>query len=135
MVLKRLLEIVVHRRGYKRKAYTYKRGGKTIHVRATWVRPTTYRMKDRGKPGKTPRNKRWFHPKRKLKVGRMEWKASHKAAYRRRVLSALVKKRGYATVVRELNALRNVTTDAKTKKAATADMKWLKKKYRGGKRR
>ena len=131
--LKRLLEIVVHRRGYKRRAYTYRRNGKLIHVKATRVKPTTYKAKDRGKPGKTPKSRQWFHPKRKLKVGNREWKASHKAAYRRRVLSALVKKRGYATVVRELNALRNVTTDAKTKQAATADMKWLKKKYRSKK--
>ena len=130
--LKRLLEIVVHRRGYKRKAYTMHRRGKKIHVKATKVKPTTFTIKDRGKPGKTPENKKWFDPKRKLKYKNMEWHATHKAAYRRRVLSALVKRRSYATVIRELNALRNVTTDAKTKQAATADMKWLKKKYRGG---
>lgn len=127
--LKRLLAI--RRRGYKRKAYTYKRKGKTIHVKATYVKPTTYKAKDRGKPGKTPKSKRWFHPKRKLKVGNREWHADSKAETRRKILASLVKKRGYATVVRELNALRNVTTDAKTKQAAEADMKWLKKKYRG----
>ena len=128
--LKRLLEI--HRRGYKRKAYTMHRKRKKIYVKATRVKPTTYKARDRGKPGKTPKSKQWFHPKRKLKVGSREWKATHKAASRRRILASLVKRRGYATVVRELNALRNVTTDAKTKQAATADMKWLKKKYKGG---
>ena len=80
--LKRLLEIVVHRRGYKRRAYTYRRNGKLIHVKATRVKPTTYKAKDRGKPGKTPKSRQWFHPKRKLKVGNREWKASHKATYR-----------------------------------------------------
>jgi len=125
-------KIIVRRKGYHRRGFHIHRNGKRIYISPTYIKPTTYKAKDRGKRGKTPKSKRWFHPKRKLKVGNREWKASHKAAYRRCVLSALVKKRGYATVVRELNALRNVTTDAKTKQAATADMKWLKKKYKGG---
>ena len=125
-------KILVERKGYHRRGFYIHRNGKRIYIPPTYIKPTTYKAKDRGKRGKTPKSKRWFKPKRKLKVGNREWKASHKAASRRRVLSALVKKRGYATVVRELNALRNVTTDRKTKKAATADMKWLKKKYKGG---
>ena len=125
-------KIIVRRKGYHRRGFYIHRNRKRIWIPPTHVKPATYKAKDRGKPGKTPKSRQWFHPKRKLKVGNREWKASHKAAYRRRVLSALVKKRGYATVVRELNALRNVTTDRKTKQAATADMKWLKKKYKEG---
>jgi len=47
-------------------------------------------------------------------------------------LDKLVERRGYATVVRELNALRNVSTDRKTKSAASSDMRYLKKKYKRG---
>ena len=124
-------KIKVKRKGYHRKGFFIHRFGKRIHIKPTHVKATTYKAKDRGARGKTPRSKQWFHPKRKLKTGSREWKATHKAKYRRQVLSSLVKKRGYATVVRELNALHNVTTDAKTKQAAKADMSWLKKKYRG----
>jgi len=122
-------KIIVERKGYHRKGFYIHRDGKRIYIPPSYVKPTRYMMVDRGKPGKTPSSKRWFHPKRKLKTGKLEWRASHKADYRHRVLSALVKKRGYATVIRELNALRNVTTDAKTRRAAEADIKWLKKKY------
>ncbi|HEC82505.1 MAG TPA: hypothetical protein ENI53_01285 [Thermoplasmatales archaeon] len=111
-------KIVVRRRGYRRKDGTY-------------VKPTTYKMRDRGKPGKTPKSKRWYKPKRKLRYKGMEWHARNKASYRRRVLSGLVKRRGYATVVRELNALRNVTTSRQTKRAAESDMNWLRRKYGG----
>ena len=124
-------KIKVRRKGYRRKGFFIHRFGKKIHIKATRVKPTTYKTKDRGARGKTPASKRWFHAKRKLKVGNREWKATHQAKSRRSVLSSLVKKRGYATVIRELNVLRNVTTDRKTKQAAESDMKWLKKKYRG----
>ena len=44
--------IVVHRRGYWRGPYTYRRGGKLIRVRRHYVPPTTYRRTDVGAPGK-----------------------------------------------------------------------------------
>ncbi len=48
--------IVVHRRGYWRGPYTYRRkDGKIIHVRRHYVPPTTYRKRDVGAPGKGPK--------------------------------------------------------------------------------
>jgi hypothetical protein len=86
---------------------------------------------DKGKPGRTPKSKKWFKPKRRLGNSRIGyWSKSLPAKKRRRILDYLVKKRGYATVIRELNALRNVSTDRETDKACTSDMYYLKRKYR-----
>ena len=46
------------------------------------------------------------------------------------LLKKMVKKESYATIVRRLNQLRNVTKDQETKKKATKDMAALKKIYR-----
>ena len=124
-------KIVVKRKGYHRKGFYIHRNGKRIYIPPTHVKPTTYKTKDRGKPGRTPKSKQWFYPKRKLKYKGKEWHADNKASTRRKVLAGLMKSRGYATVVRELNALRNVTTDRKTKRAASSDLKWLQKQHKG----
>ena len=44
-----------HRKGYRRKAFASKRGGKRVRVTQTRVRPSTFRVRDRGKPGKGPK--------------------------------------------------------------------------------
>ena len=115
-------KIVVHRRSYHRRGFYIHRHGKRIYIPPTYVRPTTFTIKDRGKPGRTPKNKQWFHPKRKLKYKNKEWHADSKASSRRKILDKLVERRGYATTIKELNALRNVTTDRKTRQAANSDM-------------
>jgi hypothetical protein len=78
--------------------------------------------------------------KRKVKIpstpgGLHGWHADKSAQSRRRILDRLVKKDGYATVVRRLNLLRiwnkNKKQDA-AYKAATADWQYLQKKYRSG---
>ncbi len=48
-------QLVIHRKGYRRRAYTINRGGKVIRVKETWIRPTTYTVPDRGKPGRGPK--------------------------------------------------------------------------------
>jgi len=58
------------------------------------------------------------------------WKKTQSDATRHRILNAAVKKDSYATIVRRLNQLRNVTKDKKTEKIAEKDMAYLKKKYR-----
>lgn len=125
-------KIVVHRRGYHRRGFYIHRHGKRIYIPPHYVPPTTYTMKDRGAPGKAPKSKQWYHPKRKLKYNGKEWHAHDSAKKRRKVLDGLVKERGYATVVRELNALHNVTVDRKTKMATESDLRYLQAKYKGG---
>lgn len=100
----------------KRKAYTKKDG--------TRVKTTTYLTKDTGKPGRTPKSKRWFKPK-----VRSGWKASDPASIRRRkVLKAF--KGDLLAAARSKQALANVTTDRSTKVAARADAKYFYNLYR-----
>ena len=58
------------------------------------------------------------------------WSKGLSAAKRRAVLEKLVRKESYATVVRRLLQLKNVTKDSATVKAAASDMAYLKRKFR-----
>jgi hypothetical protein len=58
------------------------------------------------------------------------WKKALPAKERRRLLEKLVKDVGYATTIRKLLQLRNVTKDKETVKKATDDMAYLRKKFR-----
>jgi hypothetical protein len=58
------------------------------------------------------------------------WKKTQSDATRHRILNAGVKKDSYATIVRRLNQLRNITKDKATKILMEKDMAYLKKKYR-----
>jgi hypothetical protein len=49
---------------------------------------------------------------------------------RRSILEKMVKKDSYATVVRRLLQLRNVTKDQETVKAASDDMHYLRQKFK-----
>lgn len=120
-------KIRVSRKGHHRKGYTRKDGA---HVKPAYISSTTFKIEDRGKIGRTPKKKRWFKPKRKMVYKGKAWCADCPASVRRQVLAGLVKTRGYATVVGELNALRNVSTVRKVDKVCKADMAWLKRKYR-----
>ncbi len=62
--------------------------------------------------------------------GHIGWKKSMSDSERHKLLDKRVKKLSYATVVRKLLQLANVTKDVETKKKARADMLYLKKKYR-----
>gem|GEM_PF-1353301 len=48
-------KMTVHRKGYTRKPYTAKRGGKKVQVGRTSVKPSTFTIHDRGKPGRGPK--------------------------------------------------------------------------------
>ena len=85
-----------------------------------------------------PRRRRRNYSKwsRKLPGGRLKrgglmgWKKSQKASTRHGHLRKVVKKDGYATAVRRLVALENLSRDPGTDKAAHADVKWLQRTYR-----
>lgn len=47
--------MTVHRRGYRRKAYTARRGGKRVRVSRAAVKPSAFKIRDRGKPGRGPK--------------------------------------------------------------------------------
>jgi hypothetical protein len=102
----------VKRKAYHRKAYRRKDG--TL-VKAADVGGSTFKVKDRGKPGRTPKSGQFYHPK--VKMG---WKKGQSATTRRRL--ALKAHHGdVLATARALQALANVTTDRSTAKAARVD--------------
>ena len=58
------------------------------------------------------------------------WSKSLPVKERRLILEKLVKRDSYATVVRRLLQLRNVTKDQATVKAASDDMHYLRQKFK-----
>ncbi len=58
------------------------------------------------------------------------WSKSLPQAQRRLLLEKLVRRDGYAPVIRRLLQLRNVTKDQETVKKASADMIYLRKTFR-----
>jgi hypothetical protein len=104
-----------------RRAYRRKNG--------TLVKAATYLIKDKGKPGRTPKAKRWFAPK--VKSG---WSKGLPANVRRaRVLRA--HGGDFLSSARSKQSLANVTVDGATKRAALADAKYFYAKYGASKKR
>ncbi|MBW2675914.1 MAG: hypothetical protein JRD89_21365 [Deltaproteobacteria bacterium] len=91
-------KLIVRRRGYLRRAYRRKDG--TL-VRATRVRPTTYRIRDRGAPGRGRKIIEIKHPGRLTRLG---YRVKAPAATRRRALEKAVKKYGKRSVLGMLHA-------------------------------
>jgi hypothetical protein len=50
-----MAKLTVHRKGHTRKAYTAKRGGKTVKVGKSRVKSSTFKANDRGKKGRGPK--------------------------------------------------------------------------------
>jgi len=106
-----MAKIKVTRKGYTRK------GGKR-------VKGTTYRSKDKGKPGKTPESKKWYEHGVK-----MDWSKDDSAETRRD--KALKAHQGdELATARALQALANVTTDPETKKLAGEDADYFFAKHK-----
>jgi hypothetical protein len=105
----------------------------------TYVRPHSVRessvfyIEDRGKPGRTPKEERWYDPQEQLgfiddKGHTHGWHAGDLVKKRHWVLNQLAKKRGYNKVIKELNALANVTTYSYVEEAARSDMQYLQRR-------
>ena len=98
-------------------ARTYGRKGKTIK-RKSYLTP------DRGKPGRTPKSKRWYSPKTE-----MGWEKDM-APSERRELALEAHEGDYLSTARALQALANVTTDKETKAKAREDAQYFFRLYR-----
>jgi len=91
----------------KRKAYKRKDG--------SMVKATTFKIRDRGKKGRTPKSEQFFHPK--THTG---WKKGMALSTRRgKVLKA--HGNSFLAAARSMQLLANVTNDAATRHAARAD--------------
>jgi len=70
---------------------------------------------------------KWAH----IESGKLGgWSKKLLQTKRRNLLVKLVKRDSYATVIRRLLQLRNVTKDKETVKKASSDMIYLRKKFR-----
>jgi hypothetical protein len=97
-----MAKIKVTRRSYVRKD-------------GTEVKGTTYYAKDRGKPGKTPENEKWYEHNVE-----MNWHKNQPAEVRR---ANALRAHGddQLATARALQALANVTTDSETARLAKDD--------------
>src|SRR5215218_2055111 len=50
-----MAKLTIHRKGHTRKAFTAKRAGKKVKVTKARVKPSTFKIRDRGKPGSGPK--------------------------------------------------------------------------------
>jgi len=103
----------------RRKGYTATRDSTSYRVK-----PATFTIKDRGKPGRTPKKERWYEPG--VKTG---WKKDMPMAQRRRLALRAHGGDKLATA-RSLLALHNVTTDRTTKKLSGQDASYFFALYR-----
>lgn len=73
------------------------------------------------------RTKKWARMEKGHLYG---WKKTQGEQRRHIILYSAAKKDSYATIIRRLNQLKNITKDRETKKAAAKDMLFLKKKFK-----
>jgi hypothetical protein len=50
-----MAKLTIRRKGHTRKAFAAKRGGKKVKVAKVRVKPSTFKISDRGKPGRGPK--------------------------------------------------------------------------------
>jgi len=110
----------IHRKGYHRKGYIRK--GK--YVRPTHVGGTTFLAKDRGKRGRTPKQKRWFETSGGT-LGKYEVKQPE--SIRHKEIRKADKKFGTVKIHHHLLGLANVTADKKAEKIFKKDLIWTDK--------
>jgi len=136
-------KITVRKEGYWRKAYTRRDGTK---VKRAWVPKTTYKMVDKGAPGRTPKSKQWavfetYTGWKKTQPATTRQKklvaSCERTTYRRkgytykrgrktvRVSPATIHSDRYLCAARKAQQLANVSTDSTTKRLARQDAKTL----------
>lgn len=108
--------LTVKRKGHTRRAYLREDG---TRVDATKVEPSTFSIKDRGKPGRTPKRKRWFDPQ--VETG---WKKTQPES-ERRVNVQMAHGGDELASARAMQALANITTDRETKRVARSDARYF----------
>jgi len=121
-------KLTVTKKGYKRKAFTAKRGKTTYRVKAARVKPSRFKIKDRGAPG---RGKKRIPPLKEGKLTKLGYAMTKATTSRRNALSKDVKKRGYMKTKGSVWALVQLfkRTKPSYSKKARADFNWLVKKF------
>jgi len=114
-------KLTVKREGYHRRAYIRKDG---VRVKAAQIGPTTLRVEDRGKPGKTPKDEQWFDPQ--VETG---WKKEQPQSIRRQKVLRAHKGNELASA-QGMQALANVSTDRETASKARQDARFFFRQHR-----
>lgn len=122
-------KLVVRRKGHARKAYTARRGGKTVHVGATRVGPSRFKISDRGKKGRGPRI---VPPLERGALGGPGF-FRRPASDQERIVFARAKRLGERRVVGELRALQVFfkNTDPQKSRRALALSKKVAGSFKG----
>ena len=95
-----------------------------VHRKLKSGRTITYKVKDKGKPGRTPKAMQWYHPK--VHTG---WEKNLPASVRRaRVLRA--HKGDLLSSYHAMDSLAKVSTDKTTKIKARADAEFFRRKLK-----
>lgn len=119
--------LTVHRKGYHRKGYVAHRNGKTYRVRPTRVPPSTYKIKDRGAPG---RGKKII----KIKKGKLApYHTGMSERERHEILRKKIRRYGALSIYRALNAqvVLRKRERGKAKKVFEEDRNWVKRNFLG----
>lgn len=127
-------------KSYRRKSYSKniktRKGVVKKRIKAVKVKNHKKLMPDRGKLGKTPKAKRWSPKIKEMLLGGQGY-VKKPSLQRHKILTGIVnkgpksgRKSGYATAIRRLNWLRNITSFRKVKTVVKRDMEWLRSKYR-----
>jgi hypothetical protein len=121
--------LTVKKKGYTRKAYVAKRGGRKVRVAASEVPPTSFKIKDRGGPGRGPK----VVPP--LEEGSLGGKGffNKPTAERHAVLKRLARKLGEKSVVGKLRAVQvfNKRVNPALSKKALVDSKFIADSFEG----
>ena len=106
-----MAELTITRKGYTRKD-------------GTKVKATTFKIEDRGKPGRTPKKEQWYELG--TKTG---WEKGQPESIRRaKVLKA--HKGDELASARSMQSLANITTDRETATKAARDAKYFYRQHR-----
>ena len=121
-------KITVHRKGYWRGLYTYRRGGKTIHVKRHYVPPTTFTVRDRGAKGKGPK----VILIKKGALTKHGYSTKKSARARHAALKKAIKEYGALSVYRKLMAqvILRKRQRGGAKKVFQEDAEWVKRNFK-----
>ena len=113
--------LTVKRKGHTRRAYLREDG---TRVKSADVAPSTFKTEDRGKPGRTPKSKRWYEPQ--VRTG---WEKTQPESVRR-VNVQMAHGGNELASARAMQALANVTTDRETRRLAREDARYFYRLHR-----
>lgn len=125
-------KVIVRRKGYTRKAFTAKRGGKKVRIGKARVRPSTFKIRDRGKPGRGPK---LVPPLAKGALGGPGF-FDRPRNQQKQIIFRRAKRMGERKVVGELRALQVFfkTTEPRKSRRALALSKQVAGSFRGKQR-